>query len=135
MSTATPAPEPKTINFAILYGISRWGLAKRLEVDPDEAQDMISRYFESFPGINQYISTTLQAARESGHTETPVWPQNMVRAPKIRQSNGTSRQRTGRNQRAHPRHQRRHHQTRDGENAASTCGCWVGASQNADASA
>lgn len=60
----------KTINFAILYGISRWGLAKRLEVDPDEAQDMIDRYFKSFPGINQYISTTLQAARETGYTET-----------------------------------------------------------------
>ncbi|WP_430417194.1 DNA polymerase I [Parasphingorhabdus sp.] len=60
----------KTINFAILYGISRWGLAKRLEVDPDEAQDMINVYFERFPGINQYISTTLQAARENGYTET-----------------------------------------------------------------
>ncbi len=60
----------KTINFAILYGISRWGLAKRLEVDPDEAQDMIDTYFERFPGINRYISETLQAARESGYTET-----------------------------------------------------------------
>lgn len=60
----------KTINFAILYGISRWGLAKRLEVDADEAQDMIDTYFERFPGINQYISTTLQSARETGYTET-----------------------------------------------------------------
>ena len=60
----------KTINFAILYGISRWGLAKRLEVDPDEAQAMIDTYFERFPGINRYISETLQAARESGFTET-----------------------------------------------------------------
>ncbi len=60
----------KTINFAILYGISRWGLAKRLEVGPDEAQDMINVYFERFPGINHYISATLQAARESGYTET-----------------------------------------------------------------
>lgn len=60
----------KTINFAILYGISRWGLAKRLEVDPDEAQAMIDTYFERFPGINQYISNTLQSARETGYTET-----------------------------------------------------------------
>ena len=60
----------KTINFAILYGISRWGLAKRLEVDPDEAQEMIDTYFERFPGINQYISTTLQSVRETGYTET-----------------------------------------------------------------
>ncbi len=60
----------KTINFAILYGISRWGLAKRLEVDADEAQAMIDTYFERFPGINQYISTTLQSVRETGYTET-----------------------------------------------------------------
>ena len=60
----------KTLNFAILYGISRWGLAKRLEVDPDEAQAMIDTYFERFPGINQYISKTLQSVRETGYTET-----------------------------------------------------------------
>src|SRR5690606_17324985 len=36
----------KTINFAILYGISRWGLAGRLEITPEEAQEMIDRYFE-----------------------------------------------------------------------------------------
>ena len=60
----------KTINFAILYGISRWGLGKRLEVDADEAQKMIDTYFERFPGINHYISTTLQSVRETGYTET-----------------------------------------------------------------
>jgi len=60
----------KTINFAILYGISRWGLAGRLEIDPDEAQAMIDRYFERFPGINQYITQTLTAARETGYTTT-----------------------------------------------------------------
>ncbi len=60
----------KTINFAILYGISRWGLAGRLEIDPDEAQGMIDTYFERFPGINQYITQTLSAARETGYTET-----------------------------------------------------------------
>src|SRR3546814_14592236 len=38
--------QAKTINFAILYGISRWGLAGRLDVTPDEAQAMIDRYFE-----------------------------------------------------------------------------------------
>ncbi len=60
----------KTINFAILYGISRWGLAGRLEIEPDEAQEMIDRYFERFPGINRYISETLMRARETGFTET-----------------------------------------------------------------
>lgn len=60
----------KTINFAILYGISRWGLAARLEIPPEEAQDMISRYYERFPGISVYINETLEKARERGYTET-----------------------------------------------------------------
>lgn len=60
----------KTINFSLLYGISRWGLAGRLGISSDEAQAMIDRYFERFPGINQYISRTLQSAREVGFTET-----------------------------------------------------------------
>ena len=60
----------KTINFSLLYGISRWGLAGRLGISADEAQAMIDRYFERFPGINQYISQTLQKARENGYTET-----------------------------------------------------------------
>ncbi|WP_336957980.1 DNA polymerase I [Sphingobium aquiterrae] len=60
----------KTINFAILYGISRWGLAGRLEISADEAQDMIAKYYERFPGISIYISETLEKARACGHTET-----------------------------------------------------------------
>ena len=60
----------KTINFAILYGISRWGLAGRLGVEPDEAQAMIDRYFERFPGIQRYIHETLETVRERGYSET-----------------------------------------------------------------
>jgi DNA polymerase I len=60
----------KTINFAILYGISRWGLAGRLDVSSDEAQAMIDRYFERFPGINRYIAETLTLAKERGFTTT-----------------------------------------------------------------
>jgi len=60
----------KTVNFSILYGISRWGLAGRLEVTPDEAQALIARYFERFPGISDYIADTLESVRASGYTET-----------------------------------------------------------------
>ncbi|WP_445191153.1 DNA polymerase I [Sphingomonas sp. Tas61C01] len=60
----------KTINFAILYGISRWGLAGRLDVTADEAQAMIDRYFERFPGINRYIAETLEEVRGRGFTTT-----------------------------------------------------------------
>jgi len=60
----------KTINFAILYGISRWGLAGRLGVSADEAQAMIDRYFERFPGIQRYIHETLEQVRQRGYSET-----------------------------------------------------------------
>jgi DNA polymerase I len=60
----------KTVNFAILYGISRWGLAGRLEISADEAQAIISRYFERFPGISDYMQRTLEDARSKGYTET-----------------------------------------------------------------
>ncbi len=60
----------KTINFAILYGISRWGLATRLGCTPEEAQAMIDRYFERFPGIQRYIHDTLAQVRERGYSET-----------------------------------------------------------------
>ncbi|MEO6092489.1 MAG: DNA polymerase I [Novosphingobium sp.] len=60
----------KTINFAILYGISRWGLGGRLGVTSDEAQAMIDRYFERFPGIQRYIVHTLEQVRERGYSET-----------------------------------------------------------------
>ncbi|WP_144097185.1 DNA polymerase I [Croceicoccus sediminis] len=62
--------QAKTINFAILYGISRWGLAGRLGTDAEEAQGMIDRYFERFPGIQRYIVATLEKVRECGYSET-----------------------------------------------------------------
>jgi len=60
----------KTINFSILYGISAWGLAGRLEVSREEAQGMIDRYFARFPGINHYIASTLQQVRDQGYVTT-----------------------------------------------------------------
>lgn len=80
----------KTINFAILYGISRWGLAGRLEVSSDEAQDMIDKYFERFPGINRYIAETLQSVRETGYTETLFG--RKTHFPRISSKNQTERQ-------------------------------------------
>ncbi len=60
----------KTVNFAILYGISRWGLAGRLGITPEEAQATIDLYFQRFPGIQRYIHETLAAVREKGFSET-----------------------------------------------------------------
>src|SRR4051794_8600724 len=60
----------KTVNFAILYGISSWGLAGRLGVPREEGKAIIDRYFERFPGIRAYIHSTLGFAREHGFTRT-----------------------------------------------------------------
>jgi DNA polymerase-1 len=60
----------KTVNFAILYGISSWGLAARLGVPKDEGKAIIDRYFERFPGIRAYIHSTLGFARDHGFTRT-----------------------------------------------------------------
>jgi DNA polymerase-1 len=62
--------QAKTINFAILYGSSAWGIAGRLGVPKDEGKAIIDRYFERFPGIRSFIHNTLALARERGFTET-----------------------------------------------------------------
>ncbi|MEQ8410676.1 MAG: DNA polymerase I [Erythrobacter sp.] len=80
----------KTINFAILYGISRWGLAARLEVDPDEAQDMIDTYFQRFPGIQRYIAETLETVRERGYSQTLFGRKTWF--PRINSKNQAERQ-------------------------------------------
>jgi DNA polymerase-1 len=60
----------KTVNFAILYGISSWGLAGRLGISKEEGKAIIDRYFERFPGIRLYIEQTLQFVREHGFSQT-----------------------------------------------------------------
>jgi len=80
----------KTINFAILYGISRWGLAGRLEVTSDEAQDMIDTYFQRFPGIQRYIHETLETVRAKGYSETLFGRKTWF--PRINSKNQAERQ-------------------------------------------
>jgi DNA polymerase-1 len=80
----------KTINFAILYGISRWGLASRLEVSPDEAQAMIDTYFQRFPGIQRYIHETLESVRARGYSETLFGRKTWF--PRINSKNQAERQ-------------------------------------------
>ncbi|HEU4820512.1 MAG TPA: DNA polymerase I [Qipengyuania sp.] len=60
----------KTVNFSILYGISRWGLGGRLGIEADEAQAIIDTYFQRFPGIQHYIHATLENVREKGYSQT-----------------------------------------------------------------
>ena len=80
----------KTINFAILYGISRWGLAGRLEVSAEEAQGMIDTYFLRFPGIQRYIHETLESVRGGGYSETLFGRKTWF--PRINSKNQAERQ-------------------------------------------
>ncbi|WP_435418888.1 DNA polymerase I [Parerythrobacter aurantius] len=80
----------KTINFAILYGISRWGLAGRLGVTAEEAQEVIDTYFKRFPGIQSYIHETLESVRAKGYSETLFGRKTWF--PRIRSGNQAERQ-------------------------------------------
>ncbi len=80
----------KTVNFAILYGISRWGLAGRLGVEADEAQEIIDTYFQRFPGIQNYIHETLESVRERGYSETLFGRKTWF--PRIKSKNQAERQ-------------------------------------------
>ena len=80
----------KTVNFAILYGISSWGLAGRLGVSKDEGKAIIDRYFDRFPGIRAYIHSTLGFARERGYTQT-LFGRKTHFMPNIRSSNPSIR--------------------------------------------
>ncbi|MCB2205452.1 DNA polymerase I [bacterium] len=60
----------KTTNFGILYGISAFGLAQRLGIDNNDAKELIDRYFEKYPRINDYIASTIGFAKEHGYVET-----------------------------------------------------------------
>ena len=60
----------KTANFGILYGISAFGLAERLGISRSEAKMLIDGYFDTFPGVRDYIDRSVAQARERGYVTT-----------------------------------------------------------------
>ena len=60
----------KMINFGIVYGLSAYGLADRLDIPQEEAAEFIERYLDRFPKVKEYIETTIERAREDGHVTT-----------------------------------------------------------------
>ena len=60
----------KAINFGVIYGISGFGLARNLRIPRAEAQGFIDRYFERFPGIRDYMDSTIAFAKENGYVQT-----------------------------------------------------------------
>ena len=60
----------KTANFGIIYGISVFGLAERMNVDRKEAKELIDGYFETYPQVKEYMDKSIRVAREHGYVET-----------------------------------------------------------------
>ncbi len=60
----------KRANFGIIYGITVFGLAERLEIERKEARQLIDGYFETFPQVREYMERAKAEAREKGYVET-----------------------------------------------------------------
>ncbi len=60
----------KTANFGIIYGISAFGLAQRLNISRTEAKELIDGYFENFPKIKQFMDKQIELARNKGYVQT-----------------------------------------------------------------
>ena len=60
----------KAVNYGLAYGMNAWGLATRLGITPDEAQEFIDAYFEGFPAIKEYLDRQVDRATVEGFTET-----------------------------------------------------------------
>ena len=79
----------KRANFGIIYGITVFGLAERLEIPRDEARQLIDGYFESFPKVKAYMEQAKQQARERGYAETMFGRRRYL--PDINSGNATVR--------------------------------------------
>ena len=60
----------KMVNFSIIYGISSYGLANRLKIPSNVAEEMISNYFKAYPQVRSFISNTISEAKEKGFVRT-----------------------------------------------------------------
>ena len=60
----------KAMSYGLAYGLSSFGLAQTLDIDPASASELMAKYFERFGGIRNYLKTVVVTAREKGYTET-----------------------------------------------------------------
>jgi DNA polymerase-1 len=68
--TATERRNAKAVNFGIIYGQSAFGLSKSLGIPRNEAARIIEEYFKQYPGIKQYMESTINFAKEHGYVQT-----------------------------------------------------------------
>jgi len=80
----------KVINFGLIYGMSAFGLAGNLGIERSAAQNYITKYFDRYPGVAQYMERTRLEARENGYVETVFGRRLWL--PEIKGSNGPRRQ-------------------------------------------
>jgi DNA polymerase-1 len=76
----------KVINFGLIYGMSAFGLARNLGIDNTAAKNYITRYFERYPGVKDYMDRTRQEAKERGYVQT-VFGRRLY-LPEINSPNG-----------------------------------------------
>ncbi len=79
----------KVINFGLIYGMSAFGLAKALGIDNTAAKNYITRYFERFAGVKQYMDDTREQAKAQGYVQT-VFGRRLY-LPEINSPNGPRR--------------------------------------------
>ena len=87
--TSDERRKAKTANFGILYGISAFGLAQRLNIPRDEAKMLIDGYYNTFPQVRQYIDSSIAHAREKGYVTTIYGRRRML--PDINSRNAVVR--------------------------------------------
>ncbi|WP_258807752.1 DNA polymerase I [Pseudidiomarina sp. CB1] len=79
----------KAVNFGLIYGMSAFGLARQLDIPRNEAQLYMDKYFERFPGVQDYMERTRQQAKRDGFVETLFG--RRLHLPEIRAQNGARR--------------------------------------------
>ena len=77
--------DAKAVNFGIIYGISDYGLSQNIGSSRIEAKDYIDKYFLKYPGVKEFMATSVENAREKGHVSTL-----MGRRRKIENINATN---------------------------------------------
>jgi DNA polymerase-1 len=80
----------KAINFGLAYGMNAYGLAQRLGITPDEAQEFIDAYFTSFPKVKEFMAQVVREAYRDGYTMTLLGRRRYIeelthRNPRVRQ--------------------------------------------------